>query len=50
MQRYMLEGRFQDYHGEAINPRYLSPWEIYVLGWHKVRVTNSVACDEVRGG
>ncbi|GAX73083.1 hypothetical protein CEUSTIGMA_g536.t1 [Chlamydomonas eustigma] len=35
MQRCLLEGRFQDYHGEAINPRHLSLWEIYVQGWHK---------------
>ncbi len=36
MQRCVLEGRFQDYHGEAVNPKHLSPWEVYVLGWHKV--------------
>ncbi|KAJ9505419.1 hypothetical protein QJQ45_027488 [Haematococcus lacustris] len=35
MQRYLLEGRFKDYRGEAVNPRHLSLWEIYVLGWHK---------------
>ncbi len=40
MQRYILEGRFQDYHGEGVNPKYLSVWEKYVLGWHKVRCTH----------
>ncbi|GAX75042.1 hypothetical protein CEUSTIGMA_g2486.t1 [Chlamydomonas eustigma] len=35
MHRYMLEGRFQEYHGEAVNPRHLSLWEIYVQRWHK---------------
>lgn len=35
LQRCVLEGRFQDYHGEGVNPRHLSLWEIYVLGWHK---------------
>lgn len=35
MQRCMLEGRFHDYHGEAVNPKHLSLWEIYVLRWHK---------------
>ncbi|KAL6760417.1 proton/phosphate symporter, splice variant a [Haematococcus lacustris] len=35
MQRYLLEGRFKEYRGEAVNPRHLSLWEIYVLGWHK---------------
>lgn len=34
-QRYILEGRFKEYHGEAVNPKHLSLWEIYVLGWHK---------------
>ena len=36
MQRYVLEERFHEYHGEAINPRHLSYWEIYVLKWGKV--------------
>ncbi|GFH15672.1 uncharacterized protein HaLaN_11941, partial [Haematococcus lacustris] len=35
VQRYLLEGRFKEYRGEAVNPRHLSLWEIYVLGWHK---------------
>ena len=35
MQRCILEGRFHDYHGEAVNRKHLSLWEIYVLGWHK---------------
>jgi hypothetical protein len=38
MHRCLLEGRFQEYHGEAINPRHLSLWEIYVQGWHKVKL------------
>ena len=36
MQRYVLEDRFHEYHGEAINPRHLSYWEIYVMKWGKV--------------
>jgi hypothetical protein len=35
LQRCILEGRFEDYHGEAVNPRHLSMWERYVSGWHK---------------
>lgn len=35
MQRCILEGRFEDYHGEAVNPKHLSLIEIFVLGWHK---------------
>mmetsp|Transcript_12364 Transcript_12364/g.26712 ORF Transcript_12364/g.26712 Transcript_12364/m.26712 type:complete len:579 (-) Transcript_12364:1179-2915(-) len=35
LQRYILEGRFKEYHGEAVNPRHLSPWEKWVYGWHK---------------
>jgi len=35
MHRMLREGKFNDYHGEAINPRHLSLWEIYVQGWHK---------------
>lgn len=34
-QRCILEGRFNDYHGEAVNPKHLSLLEIYVYGWHK---------------
>ena len=36
MQRCILEGRFKDYHGEAMNPKHLSLVEIYLYGWHKV--------------
>jgi len=35
LQRCILEGKFEDYHGEAVNPKHLSPFEIYVLKWHK---------------
>eukprot|EP00798_Chlamydomonas_sp_ICE-L_P032550 gene32550-17267_t len=35
MQHYVLEGRFQHYHGEAINPKHLSYWERRVLHWDK---------------
>jgi len=35
MQRCILEGRFQDYHGEAVNPKHLSLVEIFILGWNK---------------
>lgn len=34
MQRCILEGRFSDYHGEALNPKHLSMWERWVLKWH----------------
>ncbi|GAX76179.1 hypothetical protein CEUSTIGMA_g3623.t1 [Chlamydomonas eustigma] len=34
MQRCILKGRFKDYHGEALNPKHLSLWEIYVQRWH----------------
>jgi hypothetical protein len=33
----MLEGRFGEYMGEGINPKHLSMFERYVLGWSKVR-------------
>ena len=36
MQRCILEQRFTDYHGEALNPKHLSLVEIYIYGWHKV--------------
>lgn len=35
MHKYALAGELHHYHGEAVNPRHLSPWEIYVLKWHK---------------
>lgn len=35
MMRYMMEGRFKDYHGEAVNPKHLSVFEIYVQRWGK---------------
>ena len=35
MNAKILLGQFNDYHGEAVNPKHLSLWEIYVLGWHK---------------
>jgi MFS family permease len=35
MHRCVLEGRFHEYHGEAVNPHHLSLWEIYVQQWHK---------------
>jgi hypothetical protein len=35
LQRYALEGRFREYHGEAMNPKHLSLWEVYVLRWGK---------------
>ncbi len=36
MQRCLLEGRLEDYCGEALNPKHLSLFEIYVLKWGKV--------------
>ena len=35
MQRCILEGRFKDYHGEAVNPKHLALIEIFIFGWHK---------------
>lgn len=35
MQRYIMDGRFPEYHGEGVNPRHLSVWEQYVMGWGK---------------
>ena len=35
MNACLLLGKFDDYHGEAVNPKHLSLWEIYVSGWHK---------------
>eukprot|EP00955_Chlamydomonas_euryale_P090578 364556-Chlamydomonas_euryale.AAC.19 len=35
MQRCLLEGRWSSYHGEAINPKHLSLFERFVLGWGK---------------
>ena len=35
MQRCILEGRFAEYHGEAVNSKHLSLIEVYLLGWHK---------------
>jgi MFS family permease len=32
--RYLLAGRGEEYHGEAVNPRHLSVWE-KIMGWHK---------------
>ncbi len=37
MQRFLLNGKFHEYHGEAVNPKHLSLWEIYVQKWGKVR-------------
>eukprot|EP00877_Chromochloris_zofingiensis_P002903 jgi/Chrzof1/12613/Cz07g01060.t1 len=34
MAKYMLAEEFKHYHGEAINPRYLSLWERLVWKWH----------------
>jgi hypothetical protein len=34
LQRYILEGRFKDYHGEAVNRKHLSFWEVYIQKWH----------------
>jgi len=34
LQRYILAGKFSDYHGEALNRKHLSLWEIYVSKWH----------------
>lgn len=31
----VLDGRLEDYHGDAVNPQHLSPFEIYVFGWHR---------------
>lgn len=33
LQRCLLEDRWDDYHGEAVNPRHLSLFERLVLGW-----------------
>lgn len=35
MQRYMLEDRFHEYTGEAVNPHFISLWERFVLRWGK---------------
>jgi hypothetical protein len=35
LQRYAMDGKFNQYCGEAVNPRHLSVWEIYVYKWHK---------------
>ena len=35
MHRCMVELRFHEYHGEAVNPKHLSPWEIYIQKWAK---------------
>lgn len=35
MNRCILMGRFDDYHGEAINPKHLSLFEWGVLRWHR---------------
>ncbi|KAG1670185.1 hypothetical protein FOA52_014961 [Chlamydomonas sp. UWO 241] len=35
MQRCLLEDRWDDYHGEAINPKHVSLFERFVLGWSK---------------
>eukprot|EP00798_Chlamydomonas_sp_ICE-L_P017379 gene17379-23681_t len=35
MQRCNLAGAFHQYHGEAVNPKHLSVFEIYVLKWNK---------------
>ena len=42
---YILEGKFHEYTGEAINPKHLSLFEIYVYGWHK----NYIASDKIAG-
>jgi len=31
----MMDGHPEDYNGEAVNPKHLSPWEKWVMGWHK---------------
>ena len=30
-----MAGTWAQYHGEAINPKHLSLWEVHVLGWAK---------------
>eukprot|EP00955_Chlamydomonas_euryale_P083955 363904-Chlamydomonas_euryale.AAC.8 len=35
MQRCLLEGRWDSYHGEAINPKHLSLFERFVLRWDR---------------
>lgn len=35
LHKYMLAGEFEHYHGEAINPRHLSLFERFALGWSK---------------
>lgn len=31
---YLEDGRYEDYHGEAVNPKHLSVWE-NMTGWHE---------------
>ena len=35
MAKYMLAGEFDSYHGHAVNPKHLSLFERYVLGWDR---------------
>ena len=35
MNAYLLLGKLDDYHGEAVNPKHLSTWEIVVSGLHE---------------